>query len=367
MEARAAVFFGPGEPLRVESLSIQEPQAAEVLVRMTASGVCHSDYHVVLGEWGTETPLVLGHEGAGIVEAVGPGVTGLLPGDTVALSWTPSCRRCRYCVSGRPQLCTEAVSNAYRNLMPDGTTRLSLDGRPVYSYLSVGSFGEYAVVPESGAIRVDPSISPAIAALVGCAVTTGLGAVINTAAVEPGASVAVIGCGGVGLSSVMGAALSSASQIIAVDLSPEKLRLAEKAGATTTINASETDAIEAIRELTGGGVDYSFEAVGLARTIEQAFGSLAAGGTAVIVGQVPTGVMATIDPMAMSGRELTLKGSNYGSARPAIDFERILDFHRKGRIDLELLVSDRIPLERINDAFASLSSGTGARTVIEFR
>lgn len=366
MKMRAAVFHGPGQPLRVEELTVQEPQAGEVLVRMTASGVCHSDFHVVLGEWGAQTPLVLGHEGAGVVEAVGDGVTSLQPGDTVALSWTPSCRRCRYCVSGRPQLCTEAVENAYRNVMPDGTTRLSLDGQPVYSYLSVASFGEYAVVPESGAIKVDADVDPSLAALVGCAVTTGIGAVINTAAVEPGATVAVIGCGGVGLSTVMGAALSSASRIIAVDLSAEKLALAAKAGATDTIDARDIDVPAAIQELTGGGVDYAFEAIGRARTIEQAYESLAPGGSAIVVGQVPTGVTIEIDPMAMSGRELTLKGSNYGSARPSIDFARILDFHRRGAIDLDLLIGARIPLDRINDAFDALREGTTARTVIEF-
>lgn len=367
MRARAAVFYGPGEPLRVEEIDVAEPRAGEVRVRMVASGVCHSDYHVVLGEWGARTPLVLGHEGAGVVDSIGPGVTTLKPGDSVALSWTPSCRRCRYCVSGRPQLCTEAADNAYRNVLPDGTTRLSIAGQPVYSYLSVASFSEYTVVPESGAVRIDDSADPALAALVGCAVTTGIGAVLNTARIEAGDTVAVIGCGGVGLSVVMGAALSSAGRIIAVDLSPEKLALAQRAGATDTIDAGQGDVVTAIRALTdGAGVDYAFEAIGRAQTIEQAYACLAPGGTAVVVGQVPTGVTVQIDPMAMSGRELTMKGSNYGSARPSLDFVRFLDLHRTGAVDLELLVSSRIKLDDINDAFDALGQGSGARTVVEF-
>jgi S-(hydroxymethyl)glutathione dehydrogenase/alcohol dehydrogenase len=311
--------------------------------------------------------LVLGHEGAGVVVEVGAGVTDLKVGDTVALSWTPSCRRCRYCASGRPQLCTNAVQNAYRNVLPDGTTRLKRGNEPVYSYLSVGSFAEYAVVPESGAIRIDDDVPPAIAALVGCAITTGVGAAMNTVPVAPGSTVAVIGAGGVGLSVIMGARLQSPEKIIAVDLSEDKLALARRAGATHTINAAETDVVEAIREITDGdGVQYAFEAIGRAATIEQSYSVLAPGGTAVVVGQVPTGVKISIDPMAMSGRELTLTGSNYGSSRPSIDFNRILSLHRTGALDLELLVGQRMALQDINLAFAAMGAGSPARTVIEF-
>ncbi|GLB69118.1 Zn-dependent alcohol dehydrogenase [Arthrobacter mangrovi] len=367
MHMKGAVFNGPGTPLQIAELSVSGPQPGEVMVRMTASGVCHSDYHVVLGEWAAQTPLVLGHEGAGIVVEVGDGVTDVNVGDSVALSWTPSCRRCLYCVSGRPQLCTSAVQNAYRNVLPDGTTRLSRGGDPVYSYLSVGSFAEYAVVPESGAIKIADDVSPAIAALVGCAVTTGVGAAMNTVPVAPGSTVAVIGAGGVGLSAIMGARLQSPATIIAVDLSEEKLELARRAGATHTINARETDVVGAIKEISGGdGVEYAFEAIGRAGTIEQAYAALAPGGTAVVVGQVPSGVKISIDPMAMSGRELTLTGSNYGSSRPSVDFNRILGLHSSGALDLELLVGDRIPLADINEAFTAMGSGATGRTVIEF-
>lgn len=365
---RAAVFEKPGAPLSIEKLEVQDPRANEVLVRMAASGVCHSDYHVVLGEWGSPAPIVLGHEGSGYVEAVGPNVRDVAVGDHVALSWTPSCRRCEYCVSGRPVLCELAIGTAYNSVLPDGTTRLRRpDGEEVYSYLSVGSLAEYAVVPESGAIKLPDTTDPAISALVGCAVSTGVGAAINTANVHAGATVVVIGCGGVGLSAVMGAVVSAASRIIAVDVVPEKLELAARAGATDLVDASTTDPVEAVFELTGGrGADYAIEAIGRASTIEQCYRSLATGGTAVVAGQVPTGVTIEVDPMAMSGRELTLKGSNYGSVRPSVDFRRILGFHEVGLIDLNLLVSRRVQLDSINEAFAELAAGTTARTVIEF-
>jgi S-(hydroxymethyl)glutathione dehydrogenase / alcohol dehydrogenase len=250
---RAAVFEKPGAPLTIESLDIEEPRANEVLVRMAASGVCHSDYHVVLGEWESPSPIVLGHEGSGYVEAIGPNVRDVEVGDHVALSWTPSCRRCEHCVSGRPVLCTFAGATAYNSVLPDGTTRLlRSDGQAVYSYLSVGSMAEYAVVPESGAVKLPMGTDPAISALVGCAVSTGVGAAINTANIHAGATVVVIGCGGVGLSAVMGAKISAASQIIAVDVVAEKLELAAKAGATAVVNASTTDAVQAVAELTGG-------------------------------------------------------------------------------------------------------------------
>ncbi|BCY10717.1 Zn-dependent alcohol dehydrogenase [Actinoplanes sp. L3-i22] len=368
MRMRAAIFDGPGHDLVLTDIDIQDPKHDEVRVRITAAGICHSDYRVLAGEWGATTPLVLGHEGAGIVESVGAGVHSLRPGDTVALSWTPSCNRCRYCVTGRPQLCRSAVANAYRNVLPDGTTRLSRDGEDVYSYLSVGSFAEYVVVPESGAIRIDPGIDPAVAAIVGCAVTTGVGAAINTRPVRVGESVLVIGAGGVGLSVIMGAALQSPGRLIAVDIADSKLQLAKSFGATDTIDATAGDVVEAVRELTGGeGVDLAFEASGRAAGVEQAYASLAAGGTAVVVGQVATGERISIDPMAMSGRELTLTGSNYGSARPAVDFGRILDLYRRGLLPLDRLVTGRIRLPELTDAFRTMGrSATEGRWVVEF-
>lgn len=362
---RAAILIEAGAPLVVEEVTIDDPHAGEVLVRITASGVCHSDYHMVTGAWSGKLPIVLGHEGAGIVEEVGPGVVGLEPGDTVALSWTPSCRRCRYCVTGRPQLCTQASSLAYDNLLQDGTTRIRRGGEEVYPYLSVGSFAEYAVVPESGVVKVPRDLDPAIAALVGCAITTGIGAAINTQPIPAGTSVLVVGAGGVGLSVIQGANLQSPSSIIAVDLSTERLELAREFGATHTLDGADPDVLDRILELTDGGVQTAFEAIGNPRTIELAYAALAPGGTAVVVGQVPTGKTITIDPMRMSGRELTLKGSNYGSARPSVDFPRILALQADGRLKLDRMVSARLPLDGINDAFELLRQGSGARTVIE--
>lgn len=364
---RAAVFEQPGQPLEVQELSLDEPREGEVLVRLAASGVCHSDYHVVVGEWASPSPIVLGHEGAGVVEAVGEGVTSVAEGDHVILSWTPYCRSCRYCVMGRPNLCELAARTAYASVLFDGTTRLSRNGTTVYSYLAVGSFGERAVVPETGAIPIRRDAPLEKVAIVGCAVPTGIGAVVNTARVEPGASVLVIGCGGVGLSVIMGASLISAWPIVAVDLVPSKLELARRCGATETLSLQGSDLVEAVRELTHGrGVDYAFEAIGLAGTIETAYDAVAPGGTAVVVGQVPDGVRASFDPFVLSDREKTLKGSNYGSCQPPLDFPRIIDLDMAGKLELDLLVSQTLPLESINEAFASLNEGTVARSVIVY-
>ena len=366
-DIKAAVFKERGRPLEIEELSLEAPKAGEVLVRLAASGVCHSDYHVVLGEWTSPTPIVLGHEGAGVVEAVGEGVTSVRVGDHVILSWTPYCRSCLYCLSGRLNLCEVVTKTAYASVFFDGTTRLQRNGKRVYSYLGVGSFGEYAVVAETGAIPIRKDAPLEKAAIVGCAVPTGIGAVVNTARVEPGASVLVIGCGGVGLSAIMGAALTSALPIIAVDLVDSKLQLARRLGATETIKASGEERVDAVRELTGGrGVDYAFEAIGLAATIETAYEAIRPGGTAVVVGQVAEGVRASFDPLVMSDREKTLTGSNYGSCRPPIDFPRIIDLYMAGKLDLDAIVNQTIALESINDAFTVMGEGEVARSVITY-
>lgn len=368
MEMKAAIFESVGRPLVYEGVDIAKPQEQEVRVRITAAGVCHSDYRVLVGNWAAQTPLVLGHEGAGVVESVGPGVSTLEPGDSVILSWTPSCSSCRYCVTGRPQLCRLAATTAYQNVMPDGTTRISRRGEPVHSYLSVGSFAESAVVPAYGAIKVQADVDPGIAALVGCAVTTGVGAAINTRPLAPGQTGLVIGAGGVGLSAIMGANLQSPGMLIAVDMSDEKLALAQTLGATHTINARQQDVVEAVYEITGGrGVDIAYEAAGRATSIEQAYASLAPGGTAVVVGQVTSGEHITVDPMRMSGRELTLTGSNYGSARPSVDFQRMLDLYQQGRLPLDELIGGRIGLQDVNEAFQAMADGmTAGRLVVDF-
>lgn len=364
----AAVFVGPNQPLELRELTISdEPGPQEVLVKLAASGVCHSDLHALDGDWDTPAPLVLGHEGAGIVQAVGSEVTELAEGDHVILSWTPSCQKCEFCVSGRPVLCQLANETAYQHVFFDGKARLRDGDEDVRSFLAVGSFGEYAMVPASAAIRIRKDAPLAQAALVGCAVTTGIGAVTNTAGVEPGSTVLVVGCGGVGLNVVQGARLAGAKQIIVADVSQEKLELGRTFGATHVINSREVDLVDTVRELTDGrGVDYAFEAIGLPFTIEACYEAIRRGGTAVVVGQVADGVKISIDPFVMSDQEKSLIGSNYGSSRQSIDFPKIIDLYMEGRVDLDSMVTDRIALNEVNEAFAEMRKGRGIRSVIEY-
>lgn len=370
IEFEAAVFRAPNAPLAIESVSIPSaPPAGEVLVRMKASGLCHSDLHVIVGEWdGVPTPMILGHEGAGVVEAIGDGVTALGVGDHVVLSWTPSCGRCRYCISGRPVLCDVAAEHSANHVSFDGGTRItSSKGEPVYSFAGLGTFGEYAMLPQSAAIAVDPAAPFEQSALVGCAVTTGIGAAVNTAEVRPTDTVLVIGCGGVGLNAVQGARLVGARRIIAADISDRKLDQARAFGAHDVINTAREDLAEQISRITGGrGVEVAVEAIGLPQTIEAAYGVLARGGRAVVAGQVADGVTVSIDPFVMSDQELSLVGSNYGSSRPDIDFPNLVDHYLHRRIDLDSLVTRVIGLDEINDGFEEMKRGNGIRTVIKY-
>ncbi|QBE49795.1 Zn-dependent alcohol dehydrogenase [Leucobacter triazinivorans] len=368
INVKAAVFVGPELPLEIRELQIDsEPGPNEVLVRIAASGVCHSDLHALDGEWATPAPLVLGHEGAGVVVAVGSEVDDLEVDDHVILSWTPSCQKCEFCVSGRPVLCQLANETAYQHVFFDGRPRLRDGDQGVKSFLAVGSFGDHAMVPASAAIKIRKDAPLAQAALVGCAVTTGIGAVVNTARVEPGSTVLVVGCGGVGLNVVQGARLAGARQIIVADVSEEKLELGRRFGATHTVNSREVDLVSAVHELTDGrGVDYAFEAIGLPVTIEACYEATSRGGTTVVVGQVADGVKISIDPFVMSDQEKRLIGSNYGSSRQSIDFPRIIDLYLEGRVDLDSMVTARIPLEGVNEAFDEMRSGRGIRTVIEY-
>jgi S-(hydroxymethyl)glutathione dehydrogenase/alcohol dehydrogenase len=361
------VFHGPGRPLDIQELEVAEPAPGEVLVQLAAAGVCHSDYHVAAGEWTAPVPLVLGHEGAGRIAAVGERVAELNVGDPVVLSWCPSCGRCEFCLTGRPQLCEVVAATTYGSVMYDGSTRLRDRGASVHAYLSVGSFAEYAVVPEMGAVAIQEDVPLDQAALVGCAAATGFGAVVNTARVRVGASVAVIGCGGVGLSAVQGARAASARAIIAIDVNDAKLQLASSLGATHTVNASLEEPVQSVMRLSAGrGVEFAFEAIGLAQTVEQAAAMLAAGGTAVLIGQAAEGVKISLDPSLISDREHKIIGSNYGSCRPHVDFPRILDLHRTGVLDLEALISRRIALEEVDEAFAAMAAGETVRSVIVF-
>jgi S-(hydroxymethyl)glutathione dehydrogenase/alcohol dehydrogenase len=368
-DVHAAVFVGPNTPLEIRDLQISDtPGPSEVLVKLAASGVCHSDLHVLKGEWEAPQPMVLGHEGAGVVVAVGSEVKTLSEGDHVILSWTPSCQRCEFCVSGNPVLCQLANETAYRHVFFDGKSRLTdKDSNEVKSFLAVGSFGNYAMVSESAAIRIRPDAPLAQAALVGCAVTTGICAVTNTARVEPGSTVLVVGCGGVGLNVIQGARLAGAKQIIVADVNDEKLQLGKKFGATDIINSRDTDMLEAVKDLTHGrGVDYAFEAIGLPFTIEACYQAIRRGGTAVVVGQVADGVTISIDPFVMSDQEKKLIGSNYGSSRQSIDFPKIVDLYMAGMVDLDSMVTNRISLDQVNGAFDEMREGRGIRTVIEY-
>ena len=359
---RAAVFTGAHEPMAIEQLEIEPPHPGEVAITMLASGVCRSDLHVVDGEWATEPPVVLGHEGYGEVEAVGAGVTALAPGDRVTLAWLAPCNACRRCAQGKSWLCEGTRS--LESLMSDGSTRLSReDGTPVFSYLGVGTFGERTVVPESAAVAMPAELPAEVGALIGCAVSTGVGAVVNTAEVEPGAGVVVIGCGGVGLSIVMGAALAGADPIVAVDLSDEKLALAADVGATHGVRGGDGMAAEVARILPGGP-DYVFEALGLVATIESAIGLLPRGGTCVLVGLTPDNTRASFDVVKLADGSQRLLGSGYGFTQPLFDFPRLAQLHLAGKLPIDRLVSERIGLDQVNDAFARMRAGDGARRVI---
>ncbi|MGB6247313.1 Zn-dependent alcohol dehydrogenase [Gordonia sp. (in: high G+C Gram-positive bacteria)] len=370
IEFTAAIFRAPDAPLTLETVSIPStPPAGEVLVRMKASGLCHSDLHVIIGEWdGMPTPMILGHEGAGVVEAVGDGVSSVAVGDHVVLSWTPSCGRCRYCVSGRPVLCDKAAEHSANHVSFDGGTRItSADGEPVYSFAGLGTFGEYAMLPESAAIAVDAAAPFEQSALVGCAVTTGVGAAVNTAAVRTSDTVLVVGCGGVGLNAVQGARLVGARRIIAADISDRKLEQAKAFGAHEVINTAHEDLAGRISDLTGGrGVEVAIEAIGLPQTIEAAYGVLARGGRAIVAGQVADGVKVSIDPFVMSDQELSLIGSNYGSSRAEVDFPNLIEHYLNRRIDLDSLVTRVIDLDEINDGFEEMKRGEGIRSVIRY-
>lgn len=360
--ARAAVLEAVGRPVSVRELEVIEPRAGEVRVRMLASGVCHSDLRVRDGEWNRPTPIVMGHEGAGIVEAAGPGVTTPRVGDLVALSWLIPCGVCRWCRRGQVWSCPDSPS--YRHTLLDGETAF----RGARSYCAIATMASMSVVPAAAAITVPPATDPAAAALIGCCVTTGVGAVQKTAAVTPGSSVAVIGLGGVGLSCVMGSVVAEATQIVAIDRVAEKLDVARSIGATHTILASDDAAAtaEALRELTDGGPDFVFEAIGRPSTVELAIAALPVGGTAVLVGMTPVGERAGFEvyPFVDGGRRIL--GSNYGSAEPTMDFPRYAAWSIEGRLPVDRLIDRRIALDDVEDAFAAMREGRFIRQVIEF-
>lgn len=366
MKIRAAVFTEKETPFRIETLDLEPPRAGEVLVKVAAAGVCHSDWHLMTGATKHAVPVVPGHEGAGVVEAVGVGVTRVKSGDHVALNWAPSCGACFYCRNDRPSLCAEYVGPIWAGTMLDGTTRLSKGGQTYYHFSALACFADYTVVPQECCVPIGGDVPLAVGALIGCAVTTGVGAALNTAKVTPGSTVAVFGAGGVGLSILMGARLADAERIIVVDRAEGKLDIARDFGATDVLMAGP-DTNDAIRSLTEGrGADYVFEAVGIPAVQEQCLDAVRPGGTVVLAGISPMGSRTNLPGAIITRQEKVVMGTYYGSANPARDFPRYAGLYLQGKLDLDRLVSKRYKLQQINEAYADMLRGDTARGVIVF-
>ncbi|HWO94266.1 MAG TPA: Zn-dependent alcohol dehydrogenase [Dehalococcoidia bacterium] len=357
---KAAVFHGPNQPLTIENdVEMDKPMRREVVVRTVASGVCHSDLHFIEGLYPGPAPGILGHESAGIVEAVGEDVTYVKPGDHVIVCLSVFCGHCEQCLTGHPNRCRSDDVRRGRGEPPRYTWR----GKPISQFANVGGYAEKMLVHENGIVKIDDEYPLDRAALIGCGVTTAVGAALNTAKVEPGSTVAVFGCGGVGLSAIQGAFIAGARQIIAVDMVEGKLGMAREFGATHTVDASSRDPVQAIQEMTGGGVDYSFEAIGNKRAAEQAYESLRAGGTATIIGMIPVGQKVEIDGTSLLS-ERRLQGSGMGSNRFRVDMPKYIDFDRQGRLHLDKMITRRGSIEDVNEAFRAMKAGEAARTVL---
>jgi S-(hydroxymethyl)glutathione dehydrogenase / alcohol dehydrogenase len=359
---KAAVFRGPGQPLSIEDVEVDHPLDHEVRIKTVASGVCHSDLHFVDGLYPYPAPAVLGHEAAGIVEEVGKQVTYVKPGDHVISCLSVFCGLCDQCMSGHPNRCSNKQATQRKaNEKP----RISQKGNLVNQFLDISSYCERMLLHENAVVKIREDIPLDRAALIGCGVTTGVGAVLNTAKIEPGSTVAVFGCGGVGIAAIQGARIAGARKIIAVDMFENKLAMAKRFGATDTVDASSTDPVEGIKALTGAGVDYAFEAIGLKKAAEQAFNAVKPGGTATVIGMIPVGQKVELDGF-MFLTERKLQGSNMGSNRFRIDMPRYIDFYLQGRLKLDEMISKRGKLEDVNEAFRAMKAGEVARTVLTF-
>jgi NDMA-dependent alcohol dehydrogenase len=368
MKASAAVLFSAPGRLEVVDIDVAPPRAGEVLVAMAAGGVCHSDLHVMRGELIAPTPAVLGHEGSGVVAEVGEDVTSVDVGDHVVPLWRLSCGVCEYCSRGRPALCLAGTRVRNTGLMLDGTSRFSLDGKPIKSYAGVSTFSQYTVIPEKSLLKIDKDLPLPIAALLGCAVVTGFGAVTNAAKVTPGSTVAVFGgAGGVGLNVVQSAALAGAVKVIAVDRHESKLKKAVSFGATHTVDGSKLNAPETIRELTGGrGVDFAFDVVGAPAVTRAAYDSLTRMGTLVVIGLAPEGQDAGIPMKSVVYEERTIIGSLYGSGSPREEIPRLASLYRAGKLKLDELLTRTYPLAQINEAYDALERGEVLRSVVTY-
>lgn len=362
---RAAVLTATNKPLEILELQQEGPKAGEARVKVKAAGVCMSDWHIMNGDWPLPLPMVLGHEAAGEVIEVGPGVTNVVKGDHVIFSFRPHCGHCTYCSKGRTVLCT-GHDDTPRWVMHDGTARVRLNGEPINVMARIGTFTEYSVCPAEQLVPVRKDLPWTHAAIIGCSVATGVGAVIRHAHVEAGSSVLVVGCGGVGLNVVQGAQLAGAKTIIAADLVESKLTLARQFGATHTINAKTEDVLKRIKDIVGLGVDYAFDAIGTGPTVVQIVDALAPGGHAVIVGIPSFTTRSAIAPHLMVYGEKTLSGTYYGSVRPSVDFGILADLSIAKRINLESLISRTYKFDEINEGFKQMLAGNVARGVILF-
>lgn len=367
MKARAAILFEPKQKLSIDQVDVPSPRQGEVLVHMAVGGVCHSDLHVMKGDLAAPLPAILGHEGSGVVAEIGPGVKDVQPGDHVIPLWRLSCGECEWCAGGRPALCSAGVEIRRTGTLPLGGTGFTLRGQEIKRFGGVSTFAEYSVIPEKALLKIPTEFPLDRAALLGCAVITGYGAVVNAAQVRPGSLVAVFGAGGVGLNVIQTAALAGAAMIVAVDLKDSKLEMARQFGATHLVNASRDNPVEQVRAITDRrGVDYAFEVVGLPATMRQAFEVLARRGTAVVVGIGPTKADVSIPVIPLAWEDRVLMGSLYGSSRPRIDILKLIDLYRARKLKLDELLTKSYPIEQINEAYAALERGEVARSVVTF-
>ncbi|MEA2250077.1 MAG: S-(hydroxymethyl)glutathione dehydrogenase / alcohol dehydrogenase [Solirubrobacteraceae bacterium] len=365
MRSRAAVLYEWGAPLEIREIDVAEPRQGEVAVRVKVAGLCHSDLSVMEGKIPQELPFVPGHEAVGRIEAVGPGVTGVAVGDVVLMVYRAACGTCRYCARGRPALCAMAVQIRGTGRLLDGTTRYHDGERDLHHFSGVSAFSEIIVVPASAAIKVDDDLPLEAVAVIGCAVLTGFGAVVNAADVQPGESAVVVGTGGVGLNVVQGCRVSGANPIIAVDTAEEKLAMAREFGATHAILATEEDVAARVHEITGDGADYVFEAVGAPSLVEMGLTAVRRGGTVVVIGAPAASAQFAVNQLALLSQEKVIKGSLYGSSNFWRDVPTIIALWRAGKLDIDRLVQNRYRLDDINQGFHDLHGGQLGRSIVE--
>lgn len=369
MDVKAAVAFEAGKPLSIETVQLQPPQAGEVLVEIKATGVCHTDAYTLSGKDPEGLfPAILGHEGAGVVVEVGADVKSLKPGDHVIPLYTPECRNCEYCLSGKTNLCQAIRVTQGKGLMPDGTSRFSIGGEMIHHYMGTSTFANYTVLPEIAVAKIREDAPFDKVCYIGCGVTTGIGAVVNTAKVEPGANVVVFGLGGIGLNVIQGARMVGANMIVGVDINSSKKELAEKMGMTHFVNPQEIDGdvVAHLVELTKGGADYSFECIGNVNIMRQALECCHKGwGVSVIIGVAAAGQEISTRPFQLvTGR--VWKGSAFGGARGRTDVPKIVDWYMDGKINIDDLITNVMPVDQVNEAFDIMHRGEGIRTVLTF-